>query len=129
MQQESSIQNGNLMQGNSPVRNNTQDEVGEIACKTETSAKDGPCTMTFEELEIFEGQAEKIELFNLKPYWPTQEDIDRFSSKFDSKRMALFLNWLLDMNGEPETNAQKSSFSAMHHYINEHIVLSDEGTV
>lgn len=129
MQQESSVQNGNLTQENSPVMDTVQDEASKTACEPETTAKNGPFTMTFEELEIFEGQAEKIELFNLKPYWPTPEDIDRFSGKFDSKSMALFLNWLLDMNGEPETDTQKSSFSAMHHYINEHIILSDEGIV
>lgn len=119
-------QNGNLeSEGNAFEEDDASDVLGEEADNGNAKSSEDVCFMTFDELELFESQSEKIELFNLRPYWPTPADIEQFKKKFEAKKMALFLNWLLNMNGEPETEAAKESYSAMHHFVNEHIILSD----
>lgn len=82
--------------------------------------------VTFSEFDKFSANADKIELFNLQPYWPTPHDIAKFAVQLDTKRVALLFSWLMDSNGEPETDEEKLSKKAMQTYVHKHLDLIDD---
>ena len=83
-------------------------------------------TLTYDALDAFSAQAEQIEPFNHQPYWPLSNEIERFASLLPVEPMVLFLQWLLDNNGEPRTPAEHMSAKVMRRFVNAHLVLTDE---
>lgn len=83
-------------------------------------------TMTFDEYDQFLDQAAEVELFNLKPYWPTSGDIEMHQDKFTTAQLALMFTWLLENNGPPTTDAERRSYLTMKQYVYDHLKLVDE---
>ncbi len=81
--------------------------------------------MTFAEFDDFCKRSEEIELFNLEPYWPHPDDIELKVLKFPPMYLALFYNWLLEMNGDPRTPEETESKNLMKQFIYQHLKLKD----
>lgn len=92
----------------------------------ETRTANAYVSMSFEEYDAFCAQADDVELFSKKAYWPSEEEINAFKEKLPLPQLTLFLDWLLQKNGEPKTALERQSKSAMHHFINHNLVLEED---
>lgn len=102
-------------------------ETGEPTAEAETKPIE-VTRMTYSEFDSFMEQASEVELFNCRPYWPTPGDIEMHSDEFPQRKFILFLSWLLDMNGEPQNDAERRSRKAMQDYIYQHLQFVDDST-
>lgn len=82
--------------------------------------------ITYEEYDRFMEQAAEVELYNCQPYWPTPGDLEMHIQDFPAKEFALFLSWLLDMNGVPKTEAEHRSHKAMQQFLYERVQFVEE---
>lgn len=82
--------------------------------------------ITYEEYDRFMEQAAEVELYNCQPYWPTPGDLEMHIQDFPAKEFALFLSWLLDMNGTPKTEAEHRSHKAMQQFLYERVQFVEE---
>lgn len=86
------------------------------------------CVITFDEYDDFMQRASEIELYGLRPYWPSPAEIDQKGSHFPIYELVLMLSWLLEMNPNPVTEAEKISYTAMKQYVYEHLKIVDGTT-
>lgn len=86
-------------------------------------------TLSYKSLDAFTAQAARVEHFNHQPYWPLTNEIERFSARLPIEPVVLFLQWLLDSNGEPRTEAERLSAKAMRRFVNSHLVLVDDDEI
>lgn len=82
--------------------------------------------LSYDALDVFTEQAAKVEPFNHQPYWPMTNEIEQFATRLPIQPLVLFLQYLLDNNGEPRTEAERLSARALRRFVNAHLVLTDE---
>lgn len=98
----------------------------DVVVEEESRAAEQPiavCEMTFDEYDDFMARATEIELYGLRPYWPTAKDIAEKGLRFTTRELALMFSWLLEMNPTPVSDEEKASYRAMKQYVYDHLKL------
>jgi len=82
--------------------------------------------MTFEAYDQLVEQLNEIDLYNEKPYWPSPEDFRFYQSEQSLDQVIRFAIWLLEKNGNPETEEEIESKKYLKEYLLKHLSLIDD---
>lgn len=81
--------------------------------------------ITFDAFDSFSDTAANVTAFRHEAYWPSLSDVKFYENELPPLRLLLFLNWLIEANGEPTTEQDKQRKAEIQRYLRERLQLVD----